>query len=204
VDILEKGLPKRLGEAWMQSWARLDATGHLRLLTPVAAPVSQTEFNYLLFPRSARYSLDEEGLLWGLYHIGPILHPMRFADAVAMAGQMAHFSQRRRAVVLLLGSDPEDQSEYTPEEARSSLRKLQVPLFVWSTASELPVSGWGDVLLLGSPKKRSKQARNLEEAVALLERALERQRVVWLAGKHLPQDIVLSEEAAGVGLAGGF
>jgi hypothetical protein len=72
-----------------------------------------------------------------------------------------------------------------------------VPLSVWSLKSLTEQSlakSWGEVEDVSSVDR-------LEKAVERLKANLAAQRVVWVQGRFLPQEITLSEKAAGVELA---
>jgi hypothetical protein len=113
-------------------------------------------------------------------------------DAVAVAGLSSLARNRRRAVVLILGKEPADSSRLTATICREYLRSIRVPLFVWSPFKH-PDSPWGEVVDISSMGR-------LRTAVGELSRALDRQRVVWLQGRHLPQKISLTDEATGIRL----
>jgi hypothetical protein len=102
------------------------------------------------------------------------------AVLVAVAGVTAASGNRRRGVLLVLGPESEDSSDATPATARRYLAALGVPLFVWSpdpaTARNSP---WGEARLVSTPGPMSR-------ATNRIFRELERQRIVWVEGKHLP------------------
>ena len=122
----------------------------------------------------------------------PELHgPTRLADAVGVAALSAAAGNRPRAVLLVVaGSD--DESAMPVESVRVYLRALRVPLFIWATNKRI-ASLWGKVEVLRS-------FGDLEGAVLRLTTAVERQRIVWLEGRHLPQAISLSPMARSVTL----
>jgi hypothetical protein len=124
--------------------------------------------------------------------------PRRFADAVALAGLRAFGGYSRRAVVLVLGSDVSDESLYKPGAVRRYLELLRVPLFVWSLAPpekrSRAFADWGEIADVSS-------MNGLEHAVDKLHDELEHQSIVWLEGRHLPQDIELTGAADGMTLA---
>jgi hypothetical protein len=103
---------------------------------------------------------------------------------------------RRRAVVLLLGSEAEDESSLAPEEARAFLEMQQVPLVVWAVGSDAGVAAlaWPDAVPVFSDE-------TLKSAVAELSTLLGRQRVAWLSGTYLPQSIALAPSVEGIRLA---
>lgn len=119
------------------------------------------------------------------------------AKAVATAGLSAAARDRRRAVVLVVGPLAEDEGDLGPAEARDFLARLRVPLFVWSVAKETP----GLARRFGSVVDASTWER-FGEAVADLSELLARQRIVWLEGSWLPQDVSLRAPPRGVTLAG--
>jgi hypothetical protein len=150
-----------------------------------------------LFDASRIFAGDFAGIHWLLTRVS---HPMqkvageRFADAVAIAGLQASAGYTRRAVVLVLGRQTDDASQYPPALVRSYLAKIHVPLLVWSLETKTAdrvAAAWGEAQDVSSYPK-------LEIAVARLRQELESQQVVWLEGRHLPNEIALSGEARGV------
>ncbi|MCU0292062.1 MAG: hypothetical protein MUF10_08755 [Thermoanaerobaculaceae bacterium] len=110
------------------------------------------------------------------------------ANAVASAGMQAAALGRRRAVVLLVGEAAPDLSTITPQAARAYLESMNVPLFIWTTErriSALDLPGWG------LPDDASTD-QQLQAAVGRLDKALRAQRIVWLAGSHLPSAITIA------------
>jgi len=106
------------------------------------------------------------------------------ADAVAVAGMGTVIRNRRRAIVLVLGKSPADSSLFDPPRVRSYLRDLHVPLFLWSAVAKPDPSPWGKLEDISSPSR-------FRAAVKRLSQLVERQRIVWIEGRHLPQDITL-------------
>jgi hypothetical protein len=120
----------------------------------------------------------------------------RFADAVAIAGLHAYAGYTRRAVVLVLGRQSADSSRYAPTLVRAYLAKIHVPLYVWSLDNRMVekiAAAWGETEDISSFAK-------LKTAFAKMRSDLDSQQMVWLEGRHLPQDIALSEKASGVEL----
>jgi hypothetical protein len=103
----------------------------------------------------------------------------RYADAVAVAGLRAALGARRRAVVLVLGSE-KDQSRLNAPLVKRYLERIGVPLQVWSLlrSSKTIAAVWGDVVDVSDQKK-------LQRATAELQRELDEQRVAWLPLKPL-------------------
>ncbi len=119
--------------------------------------------------------------------------PERLADAVASAGMLAASRGRRRAVVLVTSESEgpgSDAARISAQAARNYLERLHVPLLVW-TVDKKPngQSPWGKA-------RRIRKLREVAYAFDKLSAALDKQRVVWLEGAHLPQEIDLSVQAA--------
>ena len=147
---------------------------------------------------SQTFTSRDGGFYWLLTEYSPparISEEQRLADAVAVAGLLAAGRNRRRAVVLITRAGTADASTFTPEGVRGYLRRLRVPLFVWTPeeATASLVQRWGSVADISSLNK-------LEQAVKELKRRLERQRIVWVYGVHPPGDIKLSGEDLGLRL----
>jgi hypothetical protein len=123
---------------------------------------------------------------------GPKKNEQRYADAVAVSGVYAALGARRRAVVLVVGANP-DKSRQSPAVVRRYLERIGVPFRVWSLAgAKKEVTGvWGEVVDISSAAK-------LLRATEELQQELERQRVAWLPLE--PLDALRVEAAAGCGL----
>lgn len=174
--------------------------GHgLRLLStmPVRKASASREavdlFDQFFFTDSHRYrelqvlmrQLDEWDAPWGRRR-------QRLADAVAVAGLKASAGNHPRAVVLLLGPDPIDESQYDPVVVRRYLAALRVPLHVWSAippAGSKVAASWGEAEDVFSRD-------GLVEAIERLHADLASQRIVFFEGFHLPQSIQLTTAAA--------
>lgn len=143
-----------------------------------------------LFPTSIPLDFDVDDLRHLIFRFAsPTASPKEqaLANAVATAGMQAAALNRRRAVVLIVGEAPPDASTITPNAARAYLESLNVPLFVWSPErriAETELPGWG------LPDDISTDLQ-LQGAMSRLERALKAQRIVWLAGSHLPSSITI-------------
>ncbi len=176
---------------------------HLRFVAPYAVPLyARGEVTSDLFARSERYDAEDSGLLWLAHQVPPRGFPFELAEAVAIAGMGAHASSRRRAVLVILDTDPDDPSDYSPAAVRKYLRLLRVPLYVWSTAPGTR-SAWREARFVGDQPQRPGSVESFHAAVRDLDRDLQRQRIVWLRGRHLPADVELSAEADGrLSLAG--
>lgn len=178
-------LPLEKGDAVRFLWPR--ALGFPGAAVPAA-----------LFPASSEFSAARGKSLTFL--LGAISNPEpsglfpMYADAVAVAGLNAYSSFGRRAVVLVLPEASPDASHYSPGLVRRYLESIRVPLFVWSLAPVPPSrSPWGLVEAVGT-------AEGLRAAGGRLRESLERQRIVWVEGRYLPQQVSLSEAAPGLAL----
>jgi hypothetical protein len=170
----------------------------LRLLWPFPQRQRGASSQFALFPSTQEFAPEDAGVYWLLARLRPPGRPgepQNLADAVAVAGLNAAGRSRRRAVVLLLGPEPTDASELKPAEARGYLRSLRVPLRVWTMDPREveAASGWEPTTLVSDPAA-------LEQAVRELAESLDRQRIVWVRGTYLPQEIALSPQAAGIRL----
>lgn len=176
---------------------RLKKDQALRFLWPVPRRQAGTAQTFDLFPPSQSFAAGDGGVFWLLSRaVRPVAGPQRLADAVAVAGVSAAGRERRRAVLLVLSGEPHDDSALAPEAVRRYLGSLQVPLVVWSL-SEAPspaARAWGEVVDVSSLTR-------LEKAVKELTRLLDRQRIVWVNGTHLPQEIELAPGVEGMALA---
>ena len=101
----------------------------------------------------------------------------RFADAVAAAGLEAMTRRRPRAVVLILGRDQRDGSQFTPAQAREYLSSIGVPLFVWSLTGAS--DSWPNAVDVSSPLA-------FAQAYGALIADIRSQRILWIEGDYLP------------------
>jgi hypothetical protein len=115
-------------------------------------------------------------------------------DAVAVAGLHAAHSPTPRAVLLVLGTDPDRSSRNSPDDVRGYLRALNVPLVVWATSQGEHSEQWGRVTEVTS-------SSSLNTAIITLQRQLREQVIVWLEGSYLPNEIVLTPDAEKISLA---
>lgn len=221
-----------LTKVWRKFHQRLDWRDEVmvRYISPMAAPLSQLDVDTLIFSR-VRFEYEENvGLLWQIENERPQAgFSLRRADAAAVAGLEAHAAGRRRAVLLLLGEDPEGAGEFSPHAVRAYLEMLQVPFFVWRLGEQVLTDPqrpdlavpkealdptWGaatpinpdlkivDGVVQFFPEPELDPLRFLDAAFADLRAALKKQRIVWLEGRHAPGSIELSPSARGVRLAG--
>lgn len=183
-------------------WRRTAAFGRqdwtLRQIWPLSRWQLGARAPFELFAYSQPAPSESGSFLRWLIDIEPppdLAGEQRLADAVAVAGVTASANHTRRAVVLVLGSDPEDDGSLAATQTRKYLQWLRVPLVVWSTApGAQKADGWGPAVDVST-------VPTLESAIDGLFDQLDRQRIVWLADYHLPQDIELTPAATGIHLA---
>jgi hypothetical protein len=182
--------------------ARLRRGDVMRFLWPYPRQtLSGSGLPVRLFDGAQPVPAEEAGLFWLLTRAESPAHAgePRLADALAVAGLQAAATGGPRAVVLVLGDALADPSTYSPATVRRYLASLRVPLFIWTLARrDDPGSpAWGAAQAAGSLPA-------LQGAVKRLRAGLDRQVVLWLEGRHLPQSIELTAaaRAAGVRFAG--
>lgn len=167
---------------------------------PVLHEHSGTRFE--TFPCTRVDRGKDVGLLWLMYQVYPPKYPpnvlaeRHFADAVAVAGLDVSARSHPRAVVLVLAGSS-DTSQFSAASARNLLACLHVPLFVWTVgAGAAEALSWGKAGDATDVSIPAKFALATSQVAALVNR----QRIVWVEGVHLPQSISLSEKASGVTL----
>jgi hypothetical protein len=174
----------------------------LRFLWPKAEHKSSSAgravelFNFYKLPRT---SLSDLELLEGWLRRGHEKEGVpgqRLADGVAVAGLGAYAGNRPRAVVLLLGRGPVDESHYAPATVRRYLEALRVPLHVWSLVP--PDTSHAAQAWSGAEDVSTRSG--LMAAVDRLHQELQAQRIVFFEGLHLPQTIELTPAAVGIEL----
>jgi hypothetical protein len=174
----------------------LGPAARVRFLHPTAQRYSGAGLPSELFPSSQDFTPQDGGLYWLLAGVvQEVKGETRLADAVAVAGIQALTANHRRAVLLVLDGTTADASRYDPAIVRRYLAAVHVPLYVWSLAKPPytgAVAAWGKV-------ENVSLLSRLENAFESLADNLQRQRIVWLDGRHLPQAITLSP-AAGKGV----
>jgi len=151
----------------------------------------------MLFPVGQPLDIKRWGLPWLLTHVTSSevsISGQRLAEAVAVAGVRAASDGRPRTVVLVLSDRPSDEGIYSAAAVRDYLRALHVPLAVWSVESRAEAGPWGPVADISDIGKLTRVSRRLMKGV-------QRQRVVWVEGRHLPSAIELAPETVSLELA---
>ena len=173
---------------------RFDLESDVRIMWPTAEAVVEKDRQSVanLF----EHSQVIEGKI-GTYTLltgrgGPKKNEHRYADAVAVSGVYAALGARRRAVVLVIGTE-KDKSKVKPEVVKRYLERIGVPLRIWSLggAKKDVTDVWGEVVDISNAAK-------LQRATEELTRELERQRVAWLPLQ--PLDALKVQAAADCGL----
>ncbi len=172
----------------------------LRYVWPVAQSATQSAMRTNVYPITRPLGPGDGSLSWIATRRldWPAWRPgeQRISDALAVAALAAADGERRRAVVLLLGPEAADASLLSPVETTAFLGHLRVPLVVWAVgAKSAPkATPWGDATPITT-------ARQFDAAVAALFEKLARQRIVWVEGTHLPQDVQAGALAGEVRMA---
>ena len=168
----------------------LEEQHRMRFVISVPNQAQGVSSNFELFPISRAYGREVGDLYHLLTGIGRSASdlPARPSAAVAVAGLAAYESRRRRAVVLIPSRRHSDDT-LDPAVVRTYLETLRVPFFVWDAGDgdTEQFAAWGTARKVDS-------LGELAEAFEELEELLDRQWVVWIDGKHLPQDISLAPE----------
>ncbi len=155
--------------------------------------------SFELFPISSPFSSDKGSLYYLLTNLDRPKQDRKpwTASAVAVGGLAAYDSRRSRAVVLVPSSTPPSGDSLTTENVEGYLAALGVPIFVWDPKlHHAPhVAEWDNVRSVDTFEE-------LTDAFDELKEHLRRQWIVWIEGRHLPQQIELSPEVEGFELLG--
>jgi hypothetical protein len=119
--------------------------------------------------------------------------PPRIAEAIAASGLAATRRERRRAVVLLLGTDARDTGNLDAPRVRRYLERLRVPLHVWRVALMEPPAAkdWPGAA-------EAVTTDSLGRAMDILRTDLASQRVVWVEGRLDALSVEATPSAEGV------
>ncbi|MCP4659593.1 MAG: hypothetical protein GY856_29675 [bacterium] len=184
---------RRLGE--ILEFNRRD---RVRYVFPYATQRAKTELVTEMFPVSVNTTRQGDlfQLLTEIFFLEESKPPaeQRIADAVAVAGLVAAAGNYRRAVILVYSGDVADVSQYTPAVVRDYLRRLRVPLFVWSLpVGRVSPSTWGEERDISNPI-------HFREHLLELKDVLDSQVAVWVEGAHMPGEIELAKQATDIRL----
>ena len=181
---------------------RLEIEDRIQLVWPLAKEIPDQSASNVLFDTAEIIHGVSTNFLYALLKSGTApagAGERRFADAVAVAGVSAAANGSRRAVVLVLGEGDRDHSSRAPSSIRHYLERIHVPLYVWSlsrgTPPKLPPAAeWNEYDDISTVGK-------LHDAASRVQNDLSRQSIVWIEGRHLPQDITLVDAGDGFGIA---
>ena len=164
----------------------------IRLVAPRALKSAGRQVDFDLFSVSPEIRARQGGLFWILsqeVQVGGVTSKVRLQDAVTLAGLQAAGTDHRRAVLLILAAAWEDSSRFEVATVRRYLTSLNVPLIVWQLGDDAPVAAaWGAIENMSS-------FGDLKRAWRSLEKSLNRQRIVWLEGLHLPNAVEIAPDA---------
>jgi hypothetical protein len=185
-------------DPYIDSTLSLADESRLRVLFPVSTDTTEATQPTEMFPVTPGLAVERLGLYTATALREPLMEKFeintaaegdqKIADAVAVAGLVAATGCRSRAVVLLTSAKTRDNSSLTPAQAEAYLRSLHVPLVVWSPSRKKYRGPWGEAQEVSTGKR-------LGEAASDVRSLLDRQVVIWLVGRHLPQQIELSPRA---------
>jgi predicted hotdog family 3-hydroxylacyl-ACP dehydratase len=171
----------------------LEPGQRLRILTTQARMQSGHSVEMTSFAMSPEITPERGGLYWALRQdlsLPGLAPEERFADAVAVAALQAANGNRRRGVLLVLADPAQDRSRHTVAEVRSYLASIGVPLIVWRVGEPAQAAWreWGEGRDIVNFRQLQSAARDLKDA-------LDHQRIVWLEGLFLPNEIDISPSA---------
>ncbi len=173
----------------------LAAASRFRFMTTTPQVVVGSRDVTRVFPVSEDYTpADDSFLRLGKRaFLDEVPSPPRIAEAVATSALAATRRERRRAVVLLLGSEARDASDLDASRVRRYLSRIRVPLHVWrvSTGDSAAAGDWPGVV-------DASTIDGLGRAFEVLRADLDSQRIVWVEGGLIPSASGVSEKAAGV------
>lgn len=181
----------------ISEFGRLGENTTLRFLWPQTASWRGSVLSPETFHQSPAQPMAGTGLLASTYRQSPPQMPNQVAPAVAMAGLVASSSSRRRAVVLVGENLGTEDPRYIAMVVRY-LQALRVPLYVWTVGANPDPGAWPNALHLGDLDNEIRTRNNLGDAIKDLRFDLRRQRIVWLEGRWLPQDISFVPGTEGV------
>lgn len=171
----------------------------IRFVWPRPQSVRDASTAYDVFNYSREFTSDDGSFVTLLTEVRPpgdAAGEQRLSDAVAVAGLLAAARSRRRAVILIANPESTDRSQFDPAQVRGFLESLHVPLFVWTPSAEpqrVAVT-WGET-------EDISDLHAFEQALQHVASTLERQRILWIEGESLPQNVELDANLPNVKLA---
>jgi hypothetical protein len=186
------------------TWSLLGPGDEVFFVSPAPQRIESPNASTDLFPITLPSRASREGTTDIFQSLRKVRFPRtdepsyRVADAVATAGLAAMNQNRRRAVLLVLSGEEEDNSLYDSATVRRFLAGLRVPLFVWYLGTPSPKSA-----AAAWKAEEMTQTWHAAAGAARIRKDLDSQRIVMVDGRHLPQSIALTSRATGVELVGG-
>lgn len=169
----------------------------MSFINPCPEAQRREDYRQIVFARTRRFSASDGTLLNLLNRAAQIdctESQQQLAEAVGVAGLTASEDGLRRIVLLVLSAAPRDRSHLSPGQVIGFLRRLRVPLEIWTVGPrDRSDSRW-------DPVTNVQKLRNLNRAYRVIEKNLERQHIVWLEGFHLPQAVELRPDVEGIAL----
>ena len=215
VMVLDQGAAEQLrqiaarGGSLVTPATAVRAGEEVEFLFPNVEMVPRKDLPARLFTMTQPFTRDSGSFAWMLTRV-PVpaaQQYQRLTDALAVAGLQAASGVRPRAVVLVLGPEPRDESAYGAEEVLRFLEQLHVPLLVWSTGrpSNKTLSEDRRPLHAASPWGKADDIGSVSRILAAVERlrnVLDHQHTVWVEGAHLPGSVTVDRSARGIRVAG--
>ena len=164
----------------------------LVVMRPYARQRTGRSVDLELFAVSPSIARPKGGLLWLLntdVEVPGLDPTVRLADAVAVAGLKAAEHNRRRAVLVVLETVPQDGSRIRFDAALEYLASLGVPVHVWQLVEDPREE------LVHPSAQAIRTYRQLRRAYEELQADFSSQRTAWVAGRYLPHEIDLAAGA---------
>ncbi|HNX51515.1 MAG TPA: hypothetical protein PLS53_05215 [Thermoanaerobaculaceae bacterium] len=174
------------------------AVGTEPLLQGLPGGLTNAVFPVLGLPDCRSDELLRSFWLWKGFRNQPAGSGIYLSGAVALAGLRAMATNQRRAVLLIAGEGALQVEPGSVRRTREFLASIGVPLEVWTPVpkGQWPeMSPWGELVDVST-------SGGLFAADIALKKLLRRQRIVWLDGDHLPQDIELAPGLDDLRIAG--
>ena len=215
VMVLDQGAAEQLrqiaarGGSLLTPATAVRAGEEVEFLFPNVEMVPGKDLPARLFTMTQPFTRESGSFAWMLTRV-PVpaaQQYQRLTDALAVAGLQAASGARPRAVVLVLGPEPKDESAYGAEEVLRFLEQLYVPLLVWSTGrpSNKTLSEDRRPLHAASPWGKADDIGSVSRILAAVERlrdVLDHQHTAWVEGAHLPSSVTVDRSARGIHVAG--
>ena len=177
---------------WQRAALPFDEAMRVRLIVPRALKETGHQLDFDLFSVSPEIRSKLGGFYWTLtqdVEVGGPASKTRVTDAVTLAGTQAAGTNHRRAVLLVVAGPWEDHSQFDVATVRRYLDALNVPLVVWRVGEDgTGGAEWG-------PAEEISDYGDLKRAWRTLEKDLDRQRIVWFEGLHLPNTVQITQGA---------